>query len=215
MALAQEPVALQFKLAKDATFKYKLQVAMTFDNADLKYEADVTQKVLEVGEDGKLVLSSTQSGAKLMHAGQQVPYPGAPPTFHTYSPKGITLEIGGEGVDAEDYRFAALTSLVFPEKPVAIGETWQADLKADKDKGSLDAKASYQALGREPLLGKETLKVSFEIKEVGPDDPATSKGVMWIEIATGMPVKVQSAMTNAPLAGQKVNATWELTLVPA
>ena len=85
------------------------------------------------------------------------------------------------------------------------GSKWIVDIKADKDRGTMDGKASYQITGREKVGSHDCFKIAYDAKELTGTDPAATKGTIWIDVVNGMLVKNQSEWTNMPIAGQVIS----------
>lgn len=210
---AQE-ASLQRRAEANERHTYELKVDVTAETAEMKYKAMLDRRFVEVKPDGQVVIATKHNQAMLLLAGQEVPYVDPPTTFMTLDGTGRLIELAGEDIDSEDYRFQTLNTLVWPKKSVEVGEKWEADLMDDEKTGTKRAKASYEVLAKEPLLGHNTIKIGFEIREVNGERPASAKGVAWVDRENGLLLKKYADMTNAPLAGDIVTARWEITFVP-
>lgn len=197
-----------------AARKYKLSTQLTVDKSEIKLEAEVTHRIVDISPEGNVKVAVTQAAGKLTRGGSDVAYRPTPTLFVTYSMQGQVLEVEGETADADDTRFACLTTIVFSEKPVGVGDKWEFTTPENKEKLIAETRGKFEVLGTEKVAGKDCMKISFENKELGKDATAFAKGTQWIEVSTGTQVKVQCTMANIPLGGSKVNPTWELTFVP-
>lgn len=218
---AQGPVPMRLNVAMPdpannapAARKYKLSTQMSIDKAEIKLEAEVTHRIVDISTEGNVKVAVIQSAGKLTRGGSDVPYRPTPTLFFTYSMQGQVLEVEGESADADDTRFACLTSIVFSEKPVGVGDKWEFTTPENKEKLIAETRGKFEVLARETISGKDCLKISFENKELGKDATAFAKGTQWIEVSTGTQVKVQCTMNNIPLGGANISPTWELNFVP-
>lgn len=214
-APVQEPVTLKLTPVENMENKYTLKVNLNYDKSDLVFTADLSNRVVQIMEDGSFIVASTQRNAQLVVTG--VPVKGDPnkaPTFTTYAKDGRTATISGDDIGPDDYRFSNLTALVWPGHAVKNEETWTVETKGNADTGAIETKSVYRLLSQEELLGRKCNKVGFEIAETAGSKPASAKGVAWVDRTTGFTVKMAVELKNAPLAGQIVDAVVELTLVP-
>lgn len=89
-----------------------------------------------------------------------------------------------------------LQAFFYPKEAVNVGSKWETIVKGDKEKGSVDLKATFEILAREKVGTHECFKVAIESKEQAGDEPAGSKGFAWVEITTGSVVKAEGEWTN-------------------
>lgn len=101
----------------------------------------------------------------------------------------------------DSYRAAALETLIVPDKPVKIGDTWsyKTDGSAKKWKKT---QVDYKVESTEKVGNYDCVKVSFNAKELeGGDDAAAEKGNLWLSKADFSLVKREAKVTNLPLPG--------------
>jgi hypothetical protein len=199
-------------LKPEDALQYAVRVKVEDEIHSVEYTSTLTYKVVELKPNGDISLLSEQTGIKMRHFENEITANDPPATFITYDAQGYVQSISGEDIDGEDYRFQVLNALVWPKQEVGVGSRWSAVLAADSSLGTRAGTAEYEVAARETLLGKDTLKLRYTIRETEGSEPARSEGSMWIDIATGAKVKVLSKMVNAPLAERAVRAEYELTL---
>jgi hypothetical protein len=213
-AATQEAVSLRFTPAENQENKYKLEVKLKYNSEDITFSADLSNRVVQVLDDGSFVVATTQKNAQMLLAGSPVKYPETNPTFTTYSKLGQASGITGDDINSEDYRFTNLTALIWPDHPVKIDEAWSIEQKGNAETGAIATKGQYRLLAQEEILGRKCNKVSFEVIEQAGSDPASAKGIAWVDRTTGFTVKLAAELKKAPLAGTQVDAVMELTMVP-
>ena len=190
--------------------KYKQVGKFDVGGQEFEYEATASQKVAKVEDSGNYTVEEAQSDVKLN--GQEAPEgsgPGA--TNTTFSAKGEVLEIKGDRVEANTYRFANLAIFILPEKEVAFGDSWSYDIKEDKKLGSVAGKATYKLVGEEKIGSNDCLKLSYSVKESG-SDAASSEGTVWIRKGDSTLIKMSAKWTNAPVPGAPMSITGDITL---
>lgn len=211
---AQDPVVLKRTVKEGESAKYKLQVDTDFGGMKIKFTANVAEKVTKVNADGSYVVTSEQTDAMLDMDGQTQPAPAeiGATVSTTYKPDGSVADIQGDSVNADAFRMSNMQLILWPKEAVNVGGKWQAEQKGDSAKGSVDGAASYEVLARETVGSRECFKISFEYKETTGSDPASSKGIAWVDIASGMLVKSEADWTNAPIAGQVISGKVKMEL---
>ncbi len=213
--LAQEAFDLQLKVADNTQLNYNLKVEVKTEVGDeIKYDSDLVQKFLVVNEDRSSVMTSAQKNVKLFHMGQELPFSDPPATSMTFGPRGIVQNIAGDEIDSAHYRFQNLITIVVPENPVAVGDTWTATIPASEETGAVKTECTFSAVVVEDLLDRRCLKIRYEAKEATGAKPASATGTVWMDIATGTRVRAMSDMKDTPLGGLTVAAKWDMTLKP-
>lgn len=213
--LAQETFAMKLQVAENTTLTYALKVEVKTEVGDeIKYDSDLVQKYLMINEDGSSVMTSAQKNIKLFHMGQELPFADPPAISMTFSPRGVVQSIVGDEIDAAHYRFQNLITIVTPENPVGVGDTWTATIPADKETGAVATDCSFTAVVVENLLDRKCLKIRYEAKETTGQKPASATGTVWMDLATGTRVRAMSDMKDTPLGGLIVTAKWDMTLKP-
>jgi hypothetical protein len=205
------PQTISFRAALETTRDYRLEVDIILENTPLKFTSSLKYTVATQGKEG-YAIRSKQSGAKLTSGGNDIPYDEVPETKVTYLPTGQPEKIEGADITAEDYRFQRLIAVLWPDRPVSAKDKWIQVLKATEQPATVPVESQYTLLSFETLLGRPCAKIGFEIKELTGSQPASAKGTIWIETATGLPVRTQADMSNAPIAEQAVTAKWSLIL---
>jgi hypothetical protein len=96
-------------------------------------------------------------------------------------------------------RMFVATEPVFPDHPVGVGEHWTYDYPANAALGLPVAHADFEIERREQIGGADTFEVAIKYAEEPGGSGIYSAGVIWVEVATGDPVRVRCRLRNVPL----------------
>lgn len=197
-------------------FKYKLTGNMEVMGQAVGLTAIVINKTTKVEANGDYTVESSQAEGKINFNGSEMDLPSAGSTTTTFKADGTVLDVKGEGVEMGGYRMANLMTAIVPEKTVKVGDTWTSEVKGDPKKSTVDVKGTYKFESVEKTDGGEAAKITYELKEVGGEAPATVSGTAWIEVKTGNMVKVSSSWKDVPVPGAPtaVSGKMEMTLIP-
>lgn len=211
-------VNLAWKPKLGATQTYALRMEFTLFGDVAVYTARVHEKIAEVG-DQKVVVETTQTDYKVTIFGDEgaINDKDMPKAQTVFDAKGNVVEVRGDLVNDAAYRMANLSAFRRPDKPVAVGDTWTATVKADAKTGVLDAKATYKVDAEERVKDVPALVISFEYAESGGIEPARSVGKLWLSKADGAILKSEATWSSAPIPGapSPVNGTVSLERVDA
>ena len=195
--------------------KLRLSAELEIGGNKATYTGLVQQKVTKVDTDGSYTEEEQQIQGKASFGGQDIDVPdtGAHPVI--YNADGRVKEIKGDEqtAGAASYRMTTLGLIIDAGKPLAVGDTWSVDLKADAKTGAEAAKADYKVLGEEKVGDLDTVKLSAKIKETGSSDPASSDGTYWIAKSDGSLVKAEVKWVNAPFPGAPGPISASVTMV--
>lgn len=194
------------------TTKYKMKGNFDFEGQEIMFTASVTNKVTKVGPDGSYTVEESQTDAKVSFGGQEMEAPSGSPNLTTFDAQGRVVAIQGDMVDASAYRTAGMSTFYKPGKAVKMGESWTVDLKGDEKLGTVDAKATYTVEGEEMVGQWNTVRISYEVKEVTGSMPASSSGKIWIDPADGEMVKVDGVWKDVPVPGAPAPITGKVVV---
>ncbi len=190
--------------------KYKQVGKFDVGGQDFEFEAIASEKVTKVEDSGNYAMEETQSAVKLN--GQEAPEgAGSGSSTTTYNAKGEVLEIKGDKVEENTYRFANLAIFIVPDKELKAGDSWNYEIKADKKTGAVAAKATWTLVGEDKVGTTDCLKIKYSVKETGADG-ASSEGTLWITKADSSMVKLTAKWVNAPVPGAPTTISGDITL---
>ncbi len=214
-ALAQDTVQLKRVAKEGDTAKYGLKLAAQLNGQDINFAATVMDKVTKVHEDGSITVSSEQKDATLEYGGQttQVPPGVGAETTTTFAADGHIMTIETDTPDDSIYRMGNIQTFLWPKDPVGVGNKWESDIKGAKGKSEIDVHCTYEVTAKETVGKHDCFKVAFESKELSGDEPASSKGTVWIDIKSGLMVKMDTQWTNAPISGFVISGKASMSLI--
>lgn len=109
----------------------------------------------------------------------------------------LSVDDGGSDPKAGGYRHCRMDVLVFPKKPVTLGDSWSVDLPGDEKAHIPGLHASYTLKGEEHVGKWDTWRIALKSNETG-DGKAWAEGTVWIEKSTGILVHLHDKMTDVP-----------------
>lgn len=195
------------------TASYKLVVEMEIEGmGELEVNADITDEVVKVEEDGTITVKSFTANQVVLMGGSPIQESGeVEVSTTTFAASGLIMKIETSQMYAGTYRFGSLINIMWPTKPVEVGSKWEAETKADAEKGTYDMTYNYKIVERGDLLGHDCFKIDFKTEETSGGG-ASSEGTMWVDVKTGMTVKVDGDMFGAPLQDMEIDAHFVVEL---
>ena len=163
------------------------------------YQSMITEEIVDVKEDGSYLTASYQTEHKVFVGGKMVQ--NSPQTITavtTYDKSGRPLTIGGDNASPSSYRVANTTSFMYPDRAVAIGETWSVSVPESKDHGSRLTTNTYKLASVEKQGEKQVAVVEVAAAEKSGDSPTTVTGKFWIDLASGAVVRYEAKIQNMP-----------------
>lgn len=214
LAFCQDAVTLKRVAKEGESVKYKLAVDTEFGGIKIKLTANVVEKVVKAGEDGTVTVTSEQQDIMLdMGSGAQPAASEAGQVVTTvFRPDGTVADLKGDSVSPEAFRLSNLQAILWPKEAVQAGSKWNGEIKEDKEKGSVGVTIAYEISAREKIGSHDCFKVAFDSKETQGAAPAATKGTLWVDVATGLMVKLESDWTNMPIQGELLNGKVKLEL---
>ncbi len=112
--------------------------------------------------------------------------------------------------DHSDQRLYVATSIGFSDKAVSPGEKWVREYKADANLGLVDGKGEYEFQALEEKNGTLCARIGVTYTENSGKNPISTKGLIWIEPASGDDVASDIVVTNIPFGdGDVVSASFK------
>ena len=195
--------------------KLRLKAELEIAGQQATYTGLVQQKVTKVEADGTYTEEEQQVQGKAKFGDQEIDVPdtGAHPVV--YNADGSLKEIKGDEqtAGAASYRMTNLGVIIDSGKPLAVGDTWTVEIKADSKTGAVAAKAEYKVLAEEKVGDLDTIKVKATIKESEGAEPASSEGTYWVVKTDGTLAKAEVKWLNAPFPGAPAPITATVSMV--
>jgi hypothetical protein len=207
----EEAVTIAWKPKPGTTTSFRYEIRNLNSSASWVFSAVSKSKVVDVAADGKIRLQVTQSDATLTVGGQDMSGQlgdANESTEVTYLPNGLSVT----APDGPRARIDAALRMLYPDRPVKVGDTWKRAEKADASKGLRAAEATYKYEGIETVGKWKAYKIAVTYHETEGDDPISLSGTKWLSVEEGHLVKAQCTLQNGPFApGMPPEAEAEIT----
>jgi hypothetical protein len=193
-----------------------LKVELAVEGGPLVYTATVVEQVTAVTAEGNWTVKTEHREPKLTMAGQDVAFQNdaALQTETTFGPDGSVAWVGGEAVGNDSWRVSRLSALVWPGRPLAVGDAWDWSVPADTDRGLPGLSGKATLVGAEESAGKPAMKVTFEAKEQSPT-PATVTATAWYDAASARLLRLEASLKSVPLGSGTADAQVTLAVKTA
>lgn len=203
-ALAQDSASLVWKPKAGNTLKYKLQVKASMEGQEFAFGTTITQKVLEVRQNGEVVVEGKQSNFTLSIAGEDMSAmmgDMAMTETSTMDRFGNVLSRKSDApAEMDNARLDQAILFVFPQKAdLKVGETWTRSVKADASKGQRAAEATFKFEGTETVNGIKSNKVTYTFVETEGTAAMKVDAVIYLASEDGELVKAEYKMKNLEL----------------
>jgi hypothetical protein len=189
---------------------YTTEASMQLNGAPSLIKSKSTEQVLKVDPDGTYSVQSSDQGS-VIFSGQEFPMPSTIKVT-LYRPNGEIVSISGDQVDPTSYRAANLTILKRPDAPVAIGDTWTEDLKADPKSGAVEVKVLYKLDSIEKVGDTDALKIIATAQEAEGAEAGSVSAIYWISKADGSLVKYSGKWANVTFSGAPTPLSGTMTM---
>lgn len=204
-AARQESVQLVRKAKVGDIYRLQTVGKAQVDANGMQMEIDLKgvdkYTVTAVAPNGDITETDQPESVEISMAGQSMP---PDPEMLEKStivtkPNGTLVSYTKEdgSADMQEGRLHNATNIIFPDKPVKVGDKWSKTFTADS-LGAHTARADYEVLAFETVAGTPTVKISLLFQEsVAP--AVKTKGMFWIDRSTGDVVKIEGSIDGFPL----------------
>ncbi len=200
------------KIKEEATIKFTTEgQAITMD-----YKGTSKVTYSKVSPDGEVTLEDKTESEEYTVNGNKAPQeePNEDTSAVTLKPNGEIAAFTEDKKDKDSempddhlgVRLQAASTPIFPAKTVGPGDKWSHDYKANAEMGTRDAHADFELVGFEKIGGANTAKIKMTYAESG-SDPITAKGVVYVDVATGDPVRDDFEANGLPFGPGETRAT--------
>jgi hypothetical protein len=174
--------------------QFTTTMEMAILETKMRIRFDSLETIQRVESDGVYVVKEEQKEMVMSFDGNEQKSPGSTSTT-TYGPNGQVIAMLLSEADLGfNMRAANLYTIVWPEKPVAVGSKWTEQTKGDKDKGILGVDYGFEVVASENKLGVETFKITGTAKEIGGNGSCTSTS--WVDAKSGRVVRIECEIKN-------------------
>ena len=210
MALAPAPLKRTMKVGD--THNWKLSATMDMMGSEILFTANAKEVVKEIKDDGSYTVSEAMSNQVIDMGDGQMPAGEDTNNEVTRNNRGYISLIQGADSSSESYRFSNLAAFIYPENSVEVGHKWEYMVEANKTLGVPPVKFNFEIVGSEKVLDRDCYKVKYSIQETEGATPASGAGHQFVEIKSGLIVRIEGSMSNAPLGGMQMNLKFKQEL---
>jgi hypothetical protein len=188
-APAQDMTQLEWKPKVGEVVKHKFSMAMDM-GTDVNVSFLITSKTTKLEKD-EVTTESEMANFELLVGGQPMDLGGQTPgggekmvivsklNGQLVSDSSAASEMGG------GERMTRMNAFLRPTKPMKIGDTWENEWKADKEKGLQSSKARWTLAAYEPKNGVNCWKVDYVYAEMDSPDGISANGSIWMNALDG------------------------------
>ena len=201
LALAAQAMDLKWtpKVGDKAT--YKIDGTFEIENlGEIKLGGSRTETITSVDTDKIVADSTSNMTANVM--GNELPVPASTESVSS-KPDGTVIEIKANGtvVPSAAMRLAHITMFAYPTRPIAVGDTWNADVKKDDKLDLPGYKIEYKLVGEEKVADWDVWKVTAKGAETEGDAPSKVDATFWVNKKDGSMVRSLSKLTDIVFPG--------------
>ena len=208
-APAQEKVQVSRKAkvgdAARATTEAVFAINAAGRQATLQMKATERTTVTEIASDGRVTMSVDTESIEMSIDGNALPPPpkSPPNTLVIRSDRTLVSLVApstaptSEGFETRMYN---ATTVVFPDKPIGVGDTWKREVKPDAALAIRAATASHTVVAFEKLGSANAVKISMSFHETAAEGIKVD-GDFWIDLATGEDLKSEIEFRNVTFPG--------------
>ena len=203
-------VSLRWAPKEGDTLRYQTTGEFDVAGKHATITAVNVQKVIRVDADGGYLVQATPTEGKTIYEGTEYPVSKIT-TLTSYGATGEVKEIRSDQSDAMGYRMANLTGFHAPTKPVAIGDAWSSEGKADPKTGAVAWKADYKVQGEDTIGPFAAIKVEVTAKETEGTSPGKAVGIVWIG-KDGVLARSELTWSDLSVPGAPGNVSGKITM---
>ncbi len=202
---ADTPVALKRGGKAGDSHVTKVTITLDVEGSTMTLESKVKETLKTLEKDGSY-------STEIQFVGGSMSFDGESEEIEADDAKEVS-EFGKRGelksvdksedeMDTDSNRLSTIVGIIYPEKPVKVGDKWSYEGKSNDKLGTRDHKGTYEVLASEKVGSAECLKIKVTAAETEGDDPASVESVMFLDIATGTVVKGEGTIKNMPFGDE-------------
>jgi len=207
-AAAHQLTIIAWKPKAGATYHYKghmlfHKVQSPAGVADLTFDEKMVATNKEIRPDGNIVVETKHTDFKVMLGDFDAVAMGAFPVKEinetvVEKPNGeVISNISDAPKEMQSARMDAISSFIFPDKPMRVGDTWVHTAEGDKNKGTYNTTTTFKYLGPDTVGSTPAYKCSMDYAERNAPTDITASGTFWIAQADGELLKAEITVKNA------------------
>lgn len=204
-----EEVDLSYKPKVGEEVVYSMKTNTSFDmggqSAEIVLTMRMKSKVKSI-EDGKVTYTGIADQFKMTMNGQEMgddnggQMGSGEETTKVYTLEGDFVSSTGGQQPGSSPRIEQMNTIYRPKDKKKVGDTWDHEIKANKERGIVEAKVRYTLVGSEMLRDKKVWKLTMVYAEMNADKPASCSGTIWIAASNGEMEKWEADYTDVVFA---------------
>ena len=201
LALAAQAMELKWTPKVGDKSTYKIDGTFEIEGiGEIKLGGSRTETITSVDADKIVADSTSNMTANVM--GNELPVPATTESV-TSKPDGTVIEIKANGtvVPSAGMRLAHVTMFAYPTKPVAVGDTWNVDVKMNEKLDLPGYKIEYKLVGEEKVANWDVWKVTAKGGETEGEAPSKVDATFWVDKKDGSVVRSLSKLTDIVFPG--------------
>ncbi|HLK57071.1 MAG TPA: zinc-dependent metalloprotease [Chthonomonadaceae bacterium] len=211
-SLAQDKVSLAYKAKTGQTARYKSQATLSLDAGGMKLNLDIKEvekvTITGVAPSGDITQDSVTESSEMTINGQKAPdeNPDKSVTTVVYHPDGTLVSYKSTNDKAEtkeQVRLRNTGNILFPTRPIGVGDKWSFTVAADPKLGSEEGKADCEVLASEKINGIDTFKIKMVYKETTFKPALSATNIIWVEKSSGDGIQSDTDIENVQFGGDK------------
>lgn len=201
-------LAIRAKAGQIARYQQEADLKVSAEGMSLALQIKQTQRVkfTNVAPSGDVTLEQTTESGEISTNGHSSPLPDEEKTtdvlvVHPDGTLASYKSAEGEAQARDSVRLIEATSVVFPQQPVGVGDSWSYTYQPNDKLGIRTGKADFKIDGEETVASADTFRVELSFTETFGEHPITAKGTLWVEKSSGDTVKSDLQVDNVPFGG--------------
>lgn len=214
LALAAQAMDLKWSPKVGDKASYKVTGKFEMGGAgDIEIGGTRTEEIKSV--DANSVVTSETDKLTVNAMGNDIPVPETTATV-TLKPDGTATDVkSGENQASAGsaLRIVHLGSLIYPSKPVAVNDTWDATGVKDEKLDVPGYKITFKLVGDEKVGTTDTWKITGTGGETEGESKATVEATYWVDKTNGNVVRAYLKLANALLSPEAPPLTGTMDLL--
>ncbi|MEZ5163944.1 MAG: hypothetical protein R2688_09405 [Fimbriimonadaceae bacterium] len=212
-AMALAPAPLKRTIKAGDTHSWKLSATVNMMGADMQFSANAKEVIKEVKADGSYVVSESMSNQVIDMGDGEMPAGEDTTAEVSRNNRGYITLIQGDDNSSDSYRFSNLAAFIYPENDVEVGHKWEYAVDANKTIGVPPVKFNFEIVGTEKVLDHDCYKIKYSVQETEGSMAASGAGHHYVDIKSGLIIRTEGTMNNAPMGGMQMNVKFKQELV--
>ncbi|GEM_PF-6919435 len=211
LSIQTDKTAIEWKPVKGAVVKQKMVLQANLqsggDFATLTVTSTNERKCVDVKSNGNVTVEVRQMDLIVAVGGQNINQP--PPQgvlSIEYTKFGEAVGLSGSVLPTpNELELAAAMRTLYPQTPVAKGETWKVSRPANAEWGTSGWESTFKFEGSETVEGRKAYKITLVHRQTAGSSGVSSTGTVWLDQQDGIELKAEYRLKNVDF-GQGLKA---------